>query len=112
MMVNEGRYACCIRGGCGLCAHETSFPCGSDLATKKRGVCGECLDGWRSGRGAFDGIDPAEVTLAEAVLDLQPMMMSHQPAAAPESMIETLLGGWTVMASGQIFGVYSAQSGP
>src|SRR3954454_18004589 len=103
MMVNEGRYACCIRGGCGLCAHETSFPCGSDLASKKRGVCGECLDGWRSGRGTFDGIDPSEVALAEAVLDLQPMSMtiSQRPAAAAMSMISTLLGGWTVMASGQ-----------
>jgi hypothetical protein len=111
-MASEKRYTCCIRGGCGQCAHETSCPCGGDLATRKTGVCGECLDGWRSGRGAFDGIDPAEVALAEAVLDMAPMTMSQQPPAAPLSMISTLLGGWTVMASGQIFGVYSAQSGP
>ena len=110
-MAGEKRYTCCIRGGCGQCAHETSCPCGADLAARK-GVCGECLDGWRSGRGLFDGIDPAEVALAEAALDLPPMTMSLQPAAAPLSMISTLLGGWTLMASGQIFGVYSAQSGP
>lgn len=85
-LVAEGRYSCCIRGGCAQCAHETSCPCGADLAAH-RGVCGECLDGWRSGRGAFAAIDPAEVTLA-------------------------IFGGWALSASGQLFGVYSDQSGP
>ena len=85
-LLAEGRYSCCIRGGCGQCAHETSCPCGADLAAHK-GVCGECLDGWRSGRGAFAGIDPAEVTLA-------------------------VFGGWALGAAGQLFGVYSDQSGP
>ncbi|MCU1238052.1 MAG: hypothetical protein JWP63_6019 [Candidatus Solibacter sp.] len=85
-LVGEGRYACCIRGGCGECAHETSCPCGGDLAAHK-GVCGECLDGWRSGRGAFAGIDPNEVTLA-------------------------VFGGWALGASGQFFGVYTDQTGP
>jgi hypothetical protein len=111
-MAGEKRYACCVRGGCGQCAHETSCPCGGDLAARKSGVCGECLDGWRSGRGAFDGIDAAEVTLAEAFVEMQQMMMSQQPPAAAMSMISTMLGGWTVMASGQLFSVYSAQSGP
>jgi hypothetical protein len=85
-LLAEGRYSCCIRGGCAQCAHETSCPCGADLAAHK-GVCGECLDGWRSGRGAFAAIDPSEVTLA-------------------------LFGGWALSASGQLFGVYSDQSGP
>jgi hypothetical protein len=110
-LVAEKRFACCIRGGCGQCAHEGSCPCGGDLAGKKRGVCGDCLDGWHSGAGAFDGIDIAEVTLATSVLEMEPMM-SGQPAAAPLDMISTLLGGWTVMAGGQIFGVYSTQTGP
>ena len=85
-LLAEGRYSCCIRGGCAECADETSCPCGADLAAHK-GVCGECLDGWRSGRGAFAAIDPAEVTLA-------------------------LFGGWTLSASGQLFGVYSNRSVP
>src|SRR4051794_8975846 len=110
-MVGEKLYACCIRGGCGQCAHETSCPCGADLAAK-RGVCGECLDGWRSGRGSFDGIDPAEVTLAEGPAEMGSMMMSAQPAAAPMDMLMRMLGGWRLLASGQIFAVYSAQSGP
>jgi hypothetical protein len=86
ILVGEKRYVCCIRGGCAQCALETSCPCGADLAAHK-GVCGECLDGWRSGRGAFAAILPAEVTLA-------------------------VFGGWALGASGQLFGIYSDQSGP
>ena len=88
ILVREKRFACCIRGGCGQCAHEGACRCGADLASRKKGVCGDCLDRWRAGQGAFDGIDPTEVTLALA-------------AAA----------GWTIMPSGQMFGVYSDQSG-
>jgi hypothetical protein len=110
-MVGEKRYACCVRGGCGQCAHETSCPCGGDLAAK-RGVCGECLDGWRSRRGAFDGIDPFEVALAEEAPATGPVMMSGQPAAAPMDMLMRMLGGWRLLASGQMFAVYSDQTGP
>jgi hypothetical protein len=110
-LVGEKRFSCCIRGGCGQCAHEGSCPCGSDLVSKKRGVCGDCLDGWRSGLGAFDGIDVEEVALAVIAPEMEPMT-AQQPAAARMDMIATLLGGWTLMASGEIFGVYSAQAGP
>jgi len=27
-------------------------------------ICGDCLDGWRSGQGSFAGISPDDVTLA------------------------------------------------
>jgi hypothetical protein len=87
ILAGEKRFACCIRGGCGQCAHEGACPCGGDLASRRKGVCGECFDRWRAGQGAFDGIDPMEVTLA-------------LPA-----------GGWMIMPSGQLFGVYSDQSG-
>jgi hypothetical protein len=33
------------------------------------------------------------------------------PAAAPMEMISHMLGGWTMMGSGQIFGIYSDHSG-
>jgi hypothetical protein len=64
VLAGERRFACCMRGGCGQCAHEAFCPCGGDLPSKKKGVCGDCLDAWRSGQGAFDGIGPAEVMLA------------------------------------------------
>jgi hypothetical protein len=121
ILVAEKRYSCCLRGGCGQCAHETSCPCGADLAAHK-GVCGECLDGWRSGRGAFAGIDPGEVQLAAPDPDMDSMRAgasswfssgtSQVPAATPMEMIGRLLGRWTFMAGGQFFGVYSNQSGP
>lgn len=119
-LVAEKRYACCIRGGCGQCAHETNCPCGGDLASKRRGVCGDCLDGWRSGQGMFDGIDPAEVALAAPDADMDGMRAaggwytsgtSQAPAAAPMEMLSRLIGGWTAMASGEFFGVYSSATG-
>lgn len=123
-LVGEKRFACCIRGGCGQCAHETNCPCGDDLASKRKGVCGECLDGWRSGRGAFAGIDPAEVSLAPPEADMDSMRAggnplagwyssgtSQVPSTSPMEMLSHLLGGWTLMASGELFGVYSDQTG-
>ncbi|MBZ5724444.1 MAG: hypothetical protein LAP87_05555 [Acidobacteriia bacterium] len=120
----EKRFACCIRGGCGQCAHETFCPCGGDLASKKKGVCGDCLDAWHSGQGAFAGIDPAEVTLAPAGADMNAMRAaagaaggwyssgtSQVPAAAPMEMLSRLLGGWTAMATGEMFGIYTDQTG-
>lgn len=112
ILAGEKRFACCIRGGCGQCAHDTFCPCGSDLATKKKGVCGDCLDRWRAGQGAFDGIDPAEVALASPADNMDLMRLAGAvPEAAPMDMISRLLGGWTLMAHGQIFGVYTANSG-
>jgi hypothetical protein len=121
-LLGEGRYACCIRGGCAMCARETHCACGADLATKHKGVCGECLDGWRSGSGAFAGIDPAEVTLAEAEADMESMRLgpgawlasgtSQVPAATPMQMLAGLLGRWTIMGSAQAFLTWSDQTGP
>src|SRR5207249_8812491 len=89
--------SCCIRGGCGQCAHEANCPCGGDLTNPGRfGVCGDCLDGWSSGHGSFPGIPVSEVGLA-------PM----------DSMeMGTRLGAWNLMLHGQLFAVYSDQTGP
>jgi hypothetical protein len=61
-MVTEGRYSCCVRPGCDSCARAGACPCGTNLLAGK-GVCGECLDGWHSGHGAFAGVDPKEARL-------------------------------------------------
>src|SRR5207244_4008752 len=66
-LVSEKRFACCMRGGCGHCAKEASCSCGRDLASDPRlGVCGDCVDAWRSGEGSFAGIRPEDVVLAPA----------------------------------------------
>lgn len=93
-LVAEKRFFCCIRGGCGQCAHEANCPCGTELARTLGGVCGDCLDGWRSGQGSFPGIAVSDVGLA--VMDYPDMHVR----------------GWNLMGSGQIFGVYSDQTGP
>src|SRR5450432_2153763 len=124
-LVSEKRFACCIRGGCAQCAHDGNCPCGGDLATKHKGVCGQCLDGWRSGQGAFAGIDPAEVGLAPAEADMDSMRAggnqaggwyssgtSQVPFSSPMEMLSRLLGGWTLMANGELFGIYTDQTGP
>ena len=120
ILVKEARYACCIRGGCAMCASEAHCPCGGDLARHK-GVCGECLDGWMSGRGAFAGVDPQEVTLAAPDPDMSSMRLgggalasgtSQVPAASLMDMQMALFGRWTLMGSAQAFLVYSDQTGP
>lgn len=126
ILVTEKRFFCCIRGGCGHCAHETHCPCGANLAggSKEKGVCGDCLDGWRSGLGSFSGIRPEDVTLAP--MESMDMSMgpgvymsglyssgtSQEPRSTPMDMLSKRLGNWTLMGNGVLFGVYSDQTGP
>ena len=66
----QGKYACCIKappaskvGGCDLCARVNgSCNCAANLAAGK-GVCGDCLSGWKSGKGAIPGVKAETVTL-------------------------------------------------
>jgi hypothetical protein len=125
-LVREKRYACCVRGGCGHCAHEASCPCGKDLAADThKGVCGDCLDGWRSGLGSFAGIPPEDVALA--AMELMDAFMgpgggessglyssgtSQEPRATPMDMLSFKMRDWTLMLNGVLFGVYSAETGP
>ena len=130
-LVSEQRYSCCIRGGCTQCALEASCPCAADLASgktkngKPAGVCGECVDGWRSGKGAFPGIAPSEVTFAPVEADDNSMGpgggqssgwyssgTSQEPRAAPMDMLHKCIGNWHLGLHGVLFGVYTAQSGP
>jgi hypothetical protein len=127
-LVGEKRFACCMRGGCGHCAHEASCSCGHDLATDPhKGVCGDCLDAWRSGEGSFAGIRPEDVVLSPAGEDAMDASMgpgggessgwyssgtSQQPRTAPMDMLSRRAGNWTLMGSGVLFGVYSAETGP
>jgi hypothetical protein len=105
ILVAEQRYACCIRGGCGQCAHEAECPCARDLGAapdakgRRKGVCGRCLNGWQAGEGRLAGISLDEVTLAEM-------------GTAPMEMLSTGAGPWTLSLHGSAFGIYTAQSGP
>ncbi len=56
----EGRFTCCISGGCTECAFERGCGCGASLFAKE-GVCKECVLGIRGGGGRYSDIDPAWV---------------------------------------------------
>ena len=128
MLTGERRYSCCVRGGCDTCAFETECQCGANLAAQNgRGVCRECYAGWRAGRGAFEGIEPEELTISEMTHDpsegmspglpqsglwlsgtmqsprLSPMWMTHRP-------LGPVAGDWTLLFMGQGFLTYTAQS--
>src|SRR5581483_2462048 len=61
ILVSEQRFSCCVRGGCTQCAMEADCACADDLAaapgktTGRKGVCGDCLDGWKAGTGRLAG---------------------------------------------------------
>ncbi len=69
-LTQAGKYACCIKApegakaaGCDLCARVNgSCNCAVNLAAGK-GVCGDCLSGWKTGRGAIPGVKPDSVKM-------------------------------------------------
>ena len=65
-----GKYACCVKApegskaaGCDLCARMNgSCNCACQSCCGK-GVCGDCLSGWKAGKGAVPGVKPASVKM-------------------------------------------------
>jgi hypothetical protein len=133
-LVAEKRYYCCVRGGCDQCAHEADCPCGGDLAgptpeyykiagvrpppkaaASPKGVCGDCLDGWHSGRGALPGIPLSDVRLAP--MDAMDEIVytsgtSQAPRSAPMDMLQRRAAGWNLMLHGTLFALHTNQTGP
>jgi hypothetical protein len=133
-LVSEGRYTCCIRGGCDSCAHGGDCPCGAELArvpssgttsgkekgdNEGGGVCGECLDSWHAGHGAFQGIEMEEVKLATTghasglgMMSSQGSGTSLQPETTPISGWRLLSGDWMIMMHANIFAGFNRQATP
>lgn len=62
-LTQKGRYACCIKKGCDLCARRNgSCACALNIA-KGKGACGECYAGWKRGEGSLKGVDALKVGL-------------------------------------------------
>ena len=59
----KGRYACCIKPTCDSCALKHGSCACAVNAAKGAGVCGECMGGWKSGKGALKGIDASKLML-------------------------------------------------
>jgi hypothetical protein len=128
-LVEEGRFSCCVRkGGCDTCAHEGNCPCGADLAAlvvakdkgeageKGAGVCGDCLDGWHRGHGAFPGIAAADVPMSDAHAGAGHGVMSSGtsllPATSPLRAVMFRPGDWLVMLQGDLRVGLNKQNGP
>lgn len=144
-LVGEGRFSCCARqGGCDGCAHEGDCACGSDLVAvldakdasgsdakpvrrgAPTGVCGDCLDSWHRGHGAFPGVDVAEVPLADmggmhmATVSGGPYQSmsamgsgtSLLPASSPMYGWNFTAGDWFGMVMGNLRVGYNKQNGP
>src|SRR5262249_55601994 len=75
--------------------------------------------------GAFDGVDLSEVYLAPPDVGMDCMRSlggasgawyvsgtSQAPGATAIDMLSRLLGPWTLMADGELFGIYTAETGP
>lgn len=93
VLVSEGRYVCCIKGGCGECALEGSCPCGQELAegADGAGVCKECHDGWHGGHGLYDGVALADVRLSQE---------RHGMSASSDHSMPGMLGDWRMNREG------------
>ncbi|MEP7271274.1 MAG: hypothetical protein ABI882_07195 [Acidobacteriota bacterium] len=127
-LATEGRYACCIGGGCDSCAYGADCPCGSNLADpssakEKKGVCGECLDGWHAGHGSFSGVELSEVTLGEMNMGMpssfgvgtmfrQGSGTSWLPDSTPMYALMKQYGNWMLMAHAIVHLTYSKHTGP
>lgn len=62
----KGRYACCVKPGCDLCLRKHgSCACAANVK-RGLGACGECLAGWKNGRGAVTGVKAETVGLLPA----------------------------------------------
>jgi hypothetical protein len=121
VLVQEGRYSCCVRPGCDMCAFEGNCPCGGELlkGAKNEGVCGQCVDGWHAGHGALEGVEMAHVHHGEmhGMAGMEHMARhgsgtSWVPDSSPVYAKHLQSGPWALMLHGNAFLDYDNQGGP
>ncbi|WP_395092641.1 hypothetical protein [Armatimonas sp.] len=104
ILAEEGRYSCCMKGGCDECAVEGNCGCGANLFEKK-GVCKTCLAGIKAGNGKYDeGVTPE-------MLFEQAMEMAMQGTFGPWSMSREGSGTTWLPESSPMYGKMS-ERGP
>jgi len=60
------KYSCCVKASCGLCQRKAGACQCAEAVTQKKKSCGECLAGWRSGRGAVRRVSGETIELDPA----------------------------------------------
>ncbi|MBB6050803.1 hypothetical protein [Armatimonas rosea] len=121
ILAEEGRFACCIKGGCAECALEGNCGCAANLFEKK-GVCKTCLEGIKAGNGRYDNLTPD--MLFEQLMELEmpgtlgPWSMSREgsgtswlPESSPMYGRMSERGSWRLMQMGLAVGAFSAAGG-
>lgn len=121
VLAEEGRFACCIHGGCAECALEGDCGCAANLFAKK-GVCKTCLEGIKAGNGRYENITPE--LLFEQLLSMNmqgsfgPWSMRREgsgtawlPESSPLYATMRERGGWQLMQMGQAVGAWSRSGG-
>jgi hypothetical protein len=88
ILASEGKYACCIKGGCDECAIEGNCGCGANLFEKK-GVCKTCLEQIKAGNGRYDVND-----------GITPDMLFEEPEMGNMGTMRGTLGPWTMNREG------------
>lgn len=122
ILATEGRYACCIGGGCTECTIEKSCGCGQSLF-EKQGVCKECLAGIKAGKSRYDGVSPDmvfEQKMSQMSGVTGPWTMAREGSGTSWLPDTSLLygrmfqpvRGWETMAMGQLVAAGMSTSGP
>ena len=115
-LAQDGKYRCCVKppptakaGGCDTCAKmHGSCNCGANLAQGK-GVCGDCLAGWKTGRGAFPNVNKDEVKLLHSGHQALPDVKAPSPEVAQAQ--ETLVAAKRTLVKEQRFSCCISKGG-
>lgn len=124
ILADEGRYSCCIKGGCTECALEKNCGCGTNLFEKK-GVCKTCLEGIKAGEGRYsaaEGVTPdmlfEQPMEMEMLGTLGPWRMNREgsgttwlPDSSPMYGRMRERGKWQLMEMGAAFGAFTDAGG-
>ncbi|WP_309719465.1 hypothetical protein [Armatimonas sp.] len=121
VLAEEGRFACCIKGGCAECALEGSCGCATNLFEKK-GVCKTCLEGIKAGNSRYDNLTPD--MLFEQLMEMEmqgtfgPWSMNREgsgttwlPESSPMYGKMTERGSWQLMQMGLAVGAFTDAGG-
>lgn len=121
VLAEEGRFACCIKGGCAECALEGNCGCAANLFEKK-GVCKTCLEGIKAGNSRYDNLTPD--MLFEQLMEMEmpgtlgPWSMSREgsgttwlPESSPMYGRMSTRGSWQLMQMGQVVGAFTDSGG-
>ncbi len=121
ILAEEGRYSCCIKGGCDECAVEGNCGCGANLFEKK-GVCKSCLAGIKAGTGKYDNLTPDMLFEQLMTMEMQgtfgPWSMNREgsgttwlPESSPMYGRMSERGSWQLMQMGMAALAYGDAGG-